>query len=236
MVQAIHLWDLPHAAEFRQLHGASDRCGHVPHPLPEDVTVDAIAVAEEIPRGFVPWERVHDLLGRPLRGGMRGDVEVDDAPAMVSEHDEDEEHPQACGGYREEIEGDQVRDVVGEKRAPGLRRGCAPLRHQPGNGSLGHLDAELPEFAMDSRGPHRGFIAVMFLMRAVISALIGGRPTRGRPESLVQCSRKRRRCHRRTVSGDTMTRACLQPAQTLASPTHNRRSIVRSLGRGAIRL
>ena len=68
--------------------------------------------------------------------------------------------------------------------------------------------------------PHRGFIAVMFLMRAVISALIGGRPTRGRPESLVQCSRKRRRCHRRTVSGDTMTRACLQPAQTLASPTH----------------
>ena len=73
-----------------------------------------------------------------------------------AKHEEDEEHPQARGGDREEIEGDQVSDVVGEERAPGLRRGCAPLRHQPGNGSLGHLDAELPEFAMDSRGAPRG--------------------------------------------------------------------------------
>jgi hypothetical protein len=84
--------------------------------------------------------------------------------------------------------------------------------------------------------PHKGLVAAIVLMRAAVSALIGGRPGRGRPESLVQCSGKRRRCHRRTVSGDTMTRACLQPAQTLASPTHKRRSIVRNLGRGTVRL
>src|SRR5213593_4095828 len=41
----------------------------------------------------------------------------------------------------------------------------------------------------------------------------------GRAESLAQYSRKRRRCHRRTVLGDTMTRACLQPAHTLESAT-----------------
>ena len=34
------------------------------------------------------------------------------------------------------------------------------------------------------------------------------------------------------VSGDTITRACLQPVQTLASPIHNRRSFVRSFGPG----
>ena len=71
---------------------------------------------------------------------------------------------------------------------------------------------------------------------AAISALMSGRPPVGRPESWVQCSRKRRRCHRRTVSGETMTRACRQPVQTLASPTQNRRSILRSLGRGAVLL
>ena len=60
----------------------------------------------------------------------------------------------------------------------------------------------------------------------------GGRPPVGRPESWVQYSRKRRRCHRKTVSGDTKSRACLQPVQTLASPTQNRRSIVRSLAWG----
>jgi hypothetical protein len=39
-----------------------------------------------------------------------------------------------------------------------------------------------------------------------------------------------------TVSGDTMTSACLQPVQTLANPTHNRRSIARSFGRAIVRL
>src|SRR5439155_3370044 len=57
------------------------------------------------------------------------------------------------------------------------------------------------------------------MTRALISALTGGRPAMGRAESLVQCSQKRRRCHRRTVLGDTMTRACLQPAHTLDSAT-----------------
>jgi hypothetical protein len=60
--------------------------------------------------------------------------------------------------------------------------------------------------------PHRGVAAAIFLTRAAISARMGGRPPVGRPERWVQYSRKRRRCHRRTVSGETMTRAWLAPA------------------------
>ena len=60
------------------------------------------------------------------------------------------------GGNGEEIDRDEVPDMVGEERAPGLRRGCAPLRDQPGDRTLGHVDAELQEFAMDSgRTPER---------------------------------------------------------------------------------
>src|SRR5260370_1774058 len=66
--------------------------------------------------------------------------------------------------------------------------------------------------------PNKGFVAAILLMRAVVSALIGGRPSRGRPESPVQCSRKRRLCHRRTVFGDTMTRACLQAGPDCGQP------------------
>ena len=123
---------------------------HALHALPERVTVDAVAIAEEIGGRGVVREGVHDLLGGPGGGGMLGDVEVDDAPAMVGEHDEDEEHAQARGGHGEEIDGDQVPDMVGEERAPGLGRRGAPLRDQPGDGALGHVDAELQEFAMDS--------------------------------------------------------------------------------------
>jgi len=63
---------------------------HALHALPEHVTVDRVAIAEEIGRGGVVREGVHDLLGRPGRGGMLGDIEVEDAPAVVGEHDEDE--------------------------------------------------------------------------------------------------------------------------------------------------
>ena len=102
------------------------------------------------------WEGVHDLLGGPVGGGVLGHVEVDNAPAMVSEHDENEEHAQARGGHREEIEGDQASDMVVEERPPGLRRPGAPLRHEPGDGALGHVDAELQGLAMDAWGAPEG--------------------------------------------------------------------------------
>jgi hypothetical protein len=51
---------------------------------------------------------------------MLGHVEVEDAPAMVGEDDENEEHAQVRDGHREEIDGDEVPDMVGQKRSPGL--------------------------------------------------------------------------------------------------------------------
>src|SRR6266403_5020154 len=52
---------------------------HALHALPEHVTIDRVAIAEEIRRGAVVREGVHDLLGRPGSGGMLGDIEVEDA-------------------------------------------------------------------------------------------------------------------------------------------------------------
>src|SRR6266404_7993559 len=95
---------------------------HALHALPEHVTVDRVAIAEEIERGLLIREGVHDLLGRPGSSGMLGDIEVEDAPAVVGEHDEDEQNAQARGGTSEEIDGDEVPDVIGQEGAPRLRR------------------------------------------------------------------------------------------------------------------
>jgi hypothetical protein len=81
---------------------------------------------------------------------MLGDIEVEDAPAVVGEHDQDEEDAQARAGDSEEVDGDQVSDVVDEERPPGLGRRGGPLREQPGDGAFGHVDAELEQLAMDS--------------------------------------------------------------------------------------
>ena len=75
------------------------------HAPPEPLAVDLVAIAEEVGRRGVVREGVHDLLGRPSGSGMLGDVEVENAPAVVGEHDEDEEHPQAGAGDGEEVDG-----------------------------------------------------------------------------------------------------------------------------------
>jgi hypothetical protein len=66
---------------------------------------------------------------------------VDDTPAIVGEHDQDEEDAQACRGHREEVEAHEVSDVIGEERSPSLRGWAAPRREQPGDGAFGHRDA-----------------------------------------------------------------------------------------------
>ena len=65
------------------------------------------------------------------------------APAMVSEHDKDEEDVEPSGGHGEEIKGDQISDMIGEERSPRLGGRGAPLSEQPGDGAFCHIDAEL---------------------------------------------------------------------------------------------
>src|SRR5882762_2564760 len=64
---------------------------HAVQALPEHVTVDGVATAEEIRWGGVVREGIHDLLDRPSGGGMLGDIEVEDAPAVMGEDDQTEE-------------------------------------------------------------------------------------------------------------------------------------------------
>jgi hypothetical protein len=75
---------------------------------------------------------------------MRGDVEVQDPAPMVSEDDQDKEHPQASSGNGEEVDRDEISDVIREERAPGQRGRCRALRHQAGDRTLGYFNPELP--------------------------------------------------------------------------------------------
>jgi len=51
---------------------------HPPHRLSERVTVDAVAIAEEGGGCSVIRQGVHDLLGRPVGGGVLSDNELDE--------------------------------------------------------------------------------------------------------------------------------------------------------------
>ena len=125
---------------------------HALHAAPELLAIDLVAITQEIAWGGVVWEGVDELLRGPGGGGVLGHVEVDDAPAVVGEDDEDEEDAEASGRHGEEVDRDQVGDVVSEERPPGLRRLGLTLRHEPGDGPLGDLDAELQKLSVDARG------------------------------------------------------------------------------------
>jgi hypothetical protein len=64
---------------------------HALDAMAELLAIDLVTVAQEVGRRGVVRERVHDLLRSPESGRMFSDVEVDDAPAMVGEPDEDEQ-------------------------------------------------------------------------------------------------------------------------------------------------
>ena len=132
------------------------------------------------------------------------------------------------GGHGEEIDGDQIPDMVGEEGPPGLRGRGAPLRHEPGDRALGDVDAELQELSVDARRPPQAIRRGHLPDEGGDSAPMGGRPPGGRPESWVQCWRKRRRCHRRTVSGATITRGASRWS-VWRGTTHQSRSVGRSL-------
>src|SRR5262245_28266435 len=94
---------------------------HMLDPLPKGCPVDPVLIAQEIPRGLVPWEGINDLLGGPRRRGMCRDVAVDDTTPMVGQDDQDKEYFVGHRWHDKEIQGHQILDMVLQEGLP--RRG-----------------------------------------------------------------------------------------------------------------
>jgi len=121
------------------------------YPAPELSSVNGIAIAQEVLGRGVPRECLDDLPGRPFRSWVCGDVEMQHAPPVVGEDDEDEEDLEGCRGNGEEIYRDQVLEVVLQKGSPGLGRWFQSLRHPARDSALGDFDPELKQLAVDPR-------------------------------------------------------------------------------------
>ena len=74
----------------------------------------------------------------------------------MREHDEDEEEPEADGRHDEEVGGHDLAGVIGQKRAPALRRSTQMPSHVLRHGRLTHRDPQLQELAANPRGTPQG--------------------------------------------------------------------------------
>ena len=70
--------------------------------------VDRIAIAEEVFRCAVPWEGFDDLLARPMSRRILGNVEVQNFPSRMREHNQHEEELKLDRRYDKEIDRHQV--------------------------------------------------------------------------------------------------------------------------------
>src|SRR5207245_10581840 len=120
---------------------------HMAHTLPKMSAVDAVPVAEERAWRLVPRKRLDHLLGRPLGCWMLSDIEVYNASALVSQDDEDEEHPERHRRHHKALQGDHVLHIVLKKGFPRGGRGFLGSCTIFLDGRFRHLDAKLSEFA-----------------------------------------------------------------------------------------
>ena len=86
--------------------------------------VKVVAVVDEERVRFLSRDGLPELLERPVRAGMSGDVAVSDPTRSYFHDHENVQHPKAGCHTDEKITGQQALGMVANKRHPTLRRGA----------------------------------------------------------------------------------------------------------------
>jgi hypothetical protein len=121
-------------------------------------------VVEQVAKDFEPNLR-----------GVSGDLEMDDSPSMVIKYNHGIEHPKCRGHDDEHVDRDDDRHMVPQKAAPSWGGGLRAPRQIPSNGGLTDLDAELEEFAVNTRCAPKRTVEAHLTDQVAISSLVLGR-------------------------------------------------------------
>jgi hypothetical protein len=95
---------------------------HACQPVLEDLPVDAVAISVQPARRCVVWKCVDHLLSGPSGRRMIRDVDMHDTPAVMRQHDQNEQHASGERRHGEEIHRRGRSEVIRKERPPSLRR------------------------------------------------------------------------------------------------------------------
>ena len=218
-----------HALDERILPGTRRRGhdlgdAHARHAALEGRAVNSVAIPVKPAGCRVVRKGLDHLLRSPLGGRMRRGVEMEDAPSMVGEHDDDEEHPSRESRHREEVHRRGRREVIRQEGPPRLRWRTGDSCQQTRHGAFRHVDAEGTQLAVDPGLPTTDSPWPSHGRGRRISRATGGRPFARGAERRVHRRRSHVRCQPMTVSGRTSTSAVRQFLQTHRKAIQNSRS------------
>ena len=134
VIQTVPANGTDHAFDEWILPRRSARCYHLLDtqaldPSSHSVTIDAIAVTQQISRCGIKWKRLDYLLGYPPSSWVRSYIAVHDLATVMTEDYEHIEHPEGGSRDREEINGDEIRYMVIKECSPSLRRRSLATYH-----------------------------------------------------------------------------------------------------------
>jgi hypothetical protein len=107
MVQALPPNGTNHPLNVGSLPGGT-RCtqhfvnAHASHLFSEVMAEDGIAIAQQVARELVEGKGLPQLLSRPLRGGMSGHIEVENATTVMGQDQKHVKNLETQGGHRED--------------------------------------------------------------------------------------------------------------------------------------
>lgn len=125
---------------------------HILDALPEGAAVDSVPVPEQIFWRGIPGKGRPDLLEGPGGSGIPGDVEMNDSPSVMTQNQKHVQDLEVHGGDGEEIHGADGCEVVVQEGFPRLSRPVGRwFRHEVRYRPFGYFEAELEQFAVDTR-------------------------------------------------------------------------------------
>jgi hypothetical protein len=115
---------------------------HVPDSAAEVFAIDVIAVSQQEPGGLFHRKRFDNLLSGPPGHGIGCDVEVDYAPALMPEHQEDVQDSEGDGRDGEEVDGRDLSGMILQEGAPSLGRRLGMSCDVSGHRGFGQVVAQ----------------------------------------------------------------------------------------------
>ena len=102
---------------------------HVSHLFLEVMAEDRITVAQQVVKKFDKRKGLPQLLDYPFRCWVSGNIEMQNAAPIMSQHQENIKNLEVDRGDGEKIDGDQLLDMILEESAPSLRRRFMAVHH-----------------------------------------------------------------------------------------------------------
>ena len=122
---------------------------HDCHLVAELLSIDPIAISQQISRHCIEWKSFDHLLCGPFGRRMSRHVEVDNTSSIMCEDDKHKKHFKPNGVDGEEVDGSKLGNVIVEECPPRLGRRFRTPDHVFGNRRLGDLDAQLHQLALN---------------------------------------------------------------------------------------